>query len=504
MVGTSQDGNGGASTGYQLPAVAWGMDEDGPEGLSGPAGPAAPASVPEAEAAPAAVAAPAAPAKPVAEPDAESEPKLVPEPKPKPTLEPESKPESAAPARPGAPGAARLVALKRAITQAPARAARTLASVAPSAAGPAATGSGTSSTDEAGAPEPAEERSGRRRVPRPAVAAAAVGVVLMGLPLVMGRGEVGTDAVEPLGGTGTSRPDTPAPEPDAPGTPTGTPATPAATTGLATPSGTPTDPAATPAPGTPAPGAPDQQPAPGAAPAAGAPAALAVGAAPAVRAGNGAADRPATGSQSGPAPQAPAQPPAQPAAPQPPQQPQQSSQQPPAVPAPPAAPSYAGEAGPGCATTSTGYRENGRSAGSRDWVTNYDGGTDCGGDYTSVPMSGDRNKDDGNSVFWTFSTGPVSSGSCRVSVYIPNNRDLKAVGGAPAYYTVQNGSSPGSGTIGSFTINQPQNLGQWVSAGTYQLSGNRVGVVLHTRGIDWGSTAGARLAASTVKVDCTG
>ncbi|MFD7902761.1 hypothetical protein ACFV4G_10995, partial [Kitasatospora sp. NPDC059747] len=204
-----------------------------------------------------------------------------------------------------------------------------------------------------------------------------------------------------------------------------------------------------------------------------------------------------------PAQPSPVQPPAQPSAPQPPQQPQQ----PPAAvppPAPPAPPSYTGYAGPGCASSSTGYSENGHSAGSRDWVTNHDGGTDCGGDYTSVPMSGDRSKDDGNSVVWTFFASPVTSGSCRISVYIPNNGDIKAVGGAPAYYTVQNGTSPGSGTIGSFSINQPQHQGQWVSAGTYQLTGGRIAVMLHTRGIDWGGTAGAHLAASTVKADCTG
>ncbi|MFD7453366.1 hypothetical protein [Kitasatospora sp. NPDC059827] len=467
-MGTSQDENGGGTTGYQLPTVAWGMEEEAPEELSGSAVPAE--GVAEA-------------AEPVAASVEAATSAVEPEPEAR-------------------PAPARLGALKRALTQVPSRAARHLASVAPSAAGPAATGSGTSGTDEAGAPHPAEERSGRRRVPRPAVAAAAVGVVLMGLPLVMGHGEVGTDAVEPLGGTGTSRPDTPVPQPAGPGTPSGTPA--AATTGPATPSGTPTDPAATAPPGTPAPGTPEQQPAPGAVVAAGAPLDRAADPAPAARSGTGSgtgtgtANRPAAGPQpgTGPAPQGPAgQPPAQPAAPQPvPQQPQQPPQQ-------PAAPSYSALAGPGCSGSGTGYRENGHSGGSRDWVTNHDGGTGCGGDYTSVPMSGDRNKDDENSVSWTFSTGPVSSGSCRISVYVPNSGDLKAVGGAPAYYTVQNS---GGGTAGSFTVNQPQHRGQWVDVGTFQLGGGRIGVQLHTRGIDWGGTAGAHLAASTVKADCTG
>ncbi|MFD8785908.1 hypothetical protein ACFV04_26945, partial [Kitasatospora sp. NPDC059599] len=209
------------------------------------------------------------------------------------------------------------------------------------------------------------------------------------------------------------------------------------------------------------------------------------------------------GPTTGGAPQNPVPPPApgpvQPPAPQPQPQPPKP---PTAVtpPAPPAPPSYAAYAGPGCSSDGTGYSEKGRSSGSKDWVTRSDGGGGCSGQFTSVPMSGDRNKDDENSVVWTFTTGRVSTGTCRLSVYIPNGGDLKAVGGAPAYYTVQDGGS----TSGSFSINQPQNLGRWVNVGTYPVSGNRIAVVLHTRGIDWGSTAGAHLAASTVKADCTG
>jgi translation initiation factor IF-2 len=402
--------------------------------------------------------------------------------------------------RPGALGSARLNALRRAFVQAPARAARTLAAVTPIGGSAAATP--TAEVGGLGPAEPAaEEKGGRLRgLPRPAVAAAAVGVVLMGLPLVLGRGEGGADPVEPLGSTGMSRADAPVPEPEVSGMPaaTTTGSSPATAAPTATPTGAPTDPGATgtPAPGTPAPGTPDQQPA------APAPVAQPAGSAVAARAGAGTTTRPAAGG----APQAPAQPQApQPAAPAPAQpqapQAQPQPQQPPAVVPPPAGPSYSAYAGPGCGSGGTGYSEKGRSSGSKDWVTRSDGGGGCGGQYTSVPMSGDRSKDDENSVVWTFTTSPVSSGSCRLSVYIPNNGDIKAVGGAPAYYTVQN---DGGGTLGSFSINQPQNLGQWVSVGTYPVSGNRIAVVLHTRGIDWGSTAGAHLAASTVKADCTG
>ncbi|MFJ2189703.1 hypothetical protein ACIOJE_17440 [Kitasatospora sp. NPDC087861] len=450
-MGTGQNVNGGESTGYQLPAVAWLMEEGDEAGAAeaavGPEpGPVAPARRTRF---------PSAPVGAVAEP-------VV--------------------AQPVAAEAARAQRAKP----------------EPAASEPAA-----------------EERSGRlrrlRRLPRPAVAAAAVGVVLMGLPLVLGRGEGGADPVEATGATGMSRADAPAPEPEVSGTPAETPAgTPSADAApTAAPTGTPTDPAAT---GTPtdqaaAPGTPGQQPA-APAPVGGAPLSQPAGPAPVVPAGAGTAARSAAGR----APQAPAQPaapaaaaqPAAPAAPPAPDQPpapQPPAPQPPAVVPPPAKPSYAGYAGPGCDAAGTGYSEKGRSSGSKDWVTRSDGGGGCGGRFTSVPMSGDRSKDDENSVVWTFTTGQVSSGSCRLSVYIPNNGDLKAVGGAPAYYTVQN---DGGGTLGSFSINQPQNLGQWVSAGTYPVSGSRIAVVLHTRGIDWGGTAGAHLAASTVKADCTG
>ncbi|WP_431676432.1 hypothetical protein [Kitasatospora sp. KL5] len=201
------------------------------------------------------------------------------------------------------------------------------------------------------------------------------------------------------------------------------------------------------------------------------------------------------------------------AQPQPPQQPQPSAPaQPPAPPAPPAKaapPTYRAVAGPFCTgghttTQQYGWFDDGQAG----WRTNTGGhaADGCNGKYTSVPMSGAPDKDDGNSVVWTFNTAPVTTGTCRLWVYVPNSTDLKAVGGAPTYYTVQRKSAPGVGTIGSFTVNQTGNRGRWVSVGSYPLSDGKIAVMLHNRGQDWkgGTKTYAHHAASAVKADCTG
>lgn len=120
-------------------------------------------------------------------------------------------------------------------------------------------------------------------------------------------------------------------------------------------------------------------------------------------------------------------------------------------------------------------------------------------------MSGDANKDDGNSVVWSFTGLQTSSGSCDFAVYIPASSDVKVVGGAPTYYTVQTGTSPGSGTIGSFTVNQVDNQGSWVDVGNYPVSGGQLSVMLHTRGLDWSgnSKTYAHHAADAIRATCS-
>lgn len=166
-------------------------------------------------------------------------------------------------------------------------------------------------------------------------------------------------------------------------------------------------------------------------------------------------------------------------------------------------------AGPWCSNSGTGFNQYGWfDQGQTGWYNTSTGGwtgDSCSGKYSAVPMSGDATHDDSNSTVWTFKTGAVSSGSCQVSVYIPNDGDIKAVGGDPTYYTVQNQFGPGSGTIGSFSINQTANRGHWVGAGSFSVSNGQLAVMLHTRGQDWsGSTKTyAHHAADAVKVSCT-
>ncbi|MFE6745468.1 hypothetical protein ACFVGM_06400 [Kitasatospora purpeofusca] len=208
-----------------------------------------------------------------------------------------------------------------------------------------------------------------------------------------------------------------------------------------------------------------------------------------------------------PAPQQPA--PQQPAPQQPaPQQPPAS--QPPVQPPAAAKATYSAIGGGNCSTASVAYAQHGYwEDGSKGWLSSSTGGysgSGCNGKYVSMPMSGSDTKDDNdNSVVWTFSTAPVTSGSCTIAVYVPNNSDYKLVGGKPAYYTVQNSSTPNSGVIGDFSVNQTGSRGSWVTSKAFTVSGGKISVMLHSRGLDWAGTATdkAHIAASAVRADCT-
>ncbi|NBM19753.1 hypothetical protein [Streptomyces sp. GC420] len=167
----------------------------------------------------------------------------------------------------------------------------------------------------------------------------------------------------------------------------------------------------------------------------------------------------------------------------------------------PAPVTYAHLIGPGCETPgfaggdmyhdgAVGWR------GSRGSTTSYG----CSGFYYSLPMSGSSSP---NGVWaqWKFTTGSVEKGTCAVRVYIPNVRDISYVGGTPAHYTVYRYFAQTSGNkVGTFQINQPAHLGQWVSAGTFPITANKISVVLDNRG----SKADNRhAAAAPVRVDCT-
>ncbi|MFE6054018.1 hypothetical protein ACFQ6N_24975 [Kitasatospora sp. NPDC056446] len=199
-----------------------------------------------------------------------------------------------------------------------------------------------------------------------------------------------------------------------------------------------------------------------------------------------------SGGGANPAPQQPA--PKQPVPDQP-VPPPAGSQNPAPPPAKQPAPVTA-IAGPYCG----GYRTNGwYDDGDKGWRNNSGGysGEGCNGTYASMPMSGDANDDKSNSVVWTFTLDKVTS--CTLAVYIPASGNVKQVGGNPSYYTVQSGS----GSVGSFSINQTASLGSWVTKGPFPYRGP-ISLTLHSRGVDWASgSSGAHHAAGAVRATCT-
>jgi hypothetical protein len=151
--------------------------------------------------------------------------------------------------------------------------------------------------------------------------------------------------------------------------------------------------------------------------------------------------------------------------------------------------------GPGCGGYSNvgSYRD-----GRKGWVDHGDG--KCGSTFVSIPMSGDPRRDDASAYAqWTF----TASGTCDVSVYIPNG-SLEEVGGNPTVYYVFDRNGVGGTPLASFAIKQVEKRGQWVSAGKFKASGNLT-VQLLTRGQDWNNSGPtyAHHAASAIKADCT-
>ncbi|TWP54144.1 hypothetical protein FKR81_00825 [Lentzea tibetensis] len=166
---------------------------------------------------------------------------------------------------------------------------------------------------------------------------------------------------------------------------------------------------------------------------------------------------------------------------------------------PPAGPAYSGTAGPGCGGfNGVGTFRDGREG----WVDHGDG--KCGSAFVSIPMSGSATKDDSSAYgLWTFSTGAVSSGTCALSVFIPNG-DLQEVGGNPTSYRVFGGHQPSGSPLGSFEIKQVDQRGKWVGVGSYKVTDGKLALQLLTRGQDWNGSGAtyAHHAASAVKADC--
>ncbi|MFI8828931.1 hypothetical protein [Streptomyces sp. NPDC053431] len=180
-----------------------------------------------------------------------------------------------------------------------------------------------------------------------------------------------------------------------------------------------------------------------------------------------------------------------------------------APPAPPAKQQYSAVAGPNCAGTGASFTYSGwYTDGKEGWQKYGSGGYvggGCNGGFFSLPMSGKAGSDAGNALRWTFRTGAVTSGTCQVSVHIPSNSDIKAVGGKPSYYTVHAGATGNDPILRSFTVDQPSLRGQWVSAGSVRVTGGVLTVKLHDRGLDWSGSQKtyAHHAGDAARVQCT-
>ncbi|WP_344581856.1 hypothetical protein [Streptomyces lunalinharesii] len=164
---------------------------------------------------------------------------------------------------------------------------------------------------------------------------------------------------------------------------------------------------------------------------------------------------------------------------------------------------YSGIVGRGCGSkgatfTENGYYEDGDSGWIRDTTGGYTG-DGCSGQYDAVPMSGSAAKDDGNSAVWTFTADSLNGATCKVQVHVPDNPDVKRVGGRSTFYSVHPGAGAGANTLGTFDIDQVENRGKWFTTGQLKSTGRSVAVVMHTRGED---ADGAHHAADVVKLNC--
>lgn len=133
------------------------------------------------------------------------------------------------------------------------------------------------------------------------------------------------------------------------------------------------------------------------------------------------------------------------------------------------------------------------------WFTQSGGfrGAGCNGTFRAIPKSGDAGRDDAQEfVTWSFKTGAVKSGSCRTFVFVPNT---SSANGAPAFYQVVK-SNLDQSVVAEFSIDQKQNRGRFVLAGTFPVSDGNFAVKLRNRG---SKDSGTHIAAGQVKIACT-
>jgi hypothetical protein len=129
----------------------------------------------------------------------------------------------------------------------------------------------------------------------------------------------------------------------------------------------------------------------------------------------------------------------------------------------------------------------------------------CRGSFDAMPMSGSATKPyPGNYALWTFRTTPVTSGTCQVAVYVPDDHSIEHVGGNPARYQVFDNIRASGTPAGAFTVDERANVGKWVSVGSYPVTDAILTVKLTSAGQDWHGTVvtHAHLAVAQVIISC--
>jgi len=155
-------------------------------------------------------------------------------------------------------------------------------------------------------------------------------------------------------------------------------------------------------------------------------------------------------------------------------------------------------------TTSQGYYRIGTySDGTAGWYRRPGGwaSNGCHGTFMAMPMSGNRSFDDPAAyAVWWFKTGAVHSGTCAVSVYVPNSGTARDVAGHPATYQVVRGAYD-MGVVRSFTVDQVAHRGHWVGVGSYPVSNGQFALRVVNRGED---PHGEHIAVGQVQLSCSG
>jgi translation initiation factor IF-2 len=175
----------------------------------------------------------------------------------------------------------------------------------------------------------------------------------------------------------------------------------------------------------------------------------------------------------------------------------------------PRRPDYSATTGYGCKeNTSLVFTQHGfYASGRKGWLRVATGAyrsAVCDGHFDSMPMSGSATKDDpDNYATWQFRTGRVTRGSCRVSMFIPNDSSILHVGGRPSTYLIYAGWNASGTAKYAVRIDQVRYRGKWVTV-RVPISSGAVAVKLLSRGIDYNSHGPtyAHHAVAQVHVDC--